>query len=911
MLGRVPAPFEVDLAAIMALPEGEREEEFARAAVLKRVLDENPLWRYLPHEGELQWKREQWERLCLERGPGVAVPAHLRVTGFEQRGQKAFHEISAPVGAFVAGNRSGKSHCGVVDNAIQTLPPGFLPPWLLPYKRWGFDGEVFVRIIGPDLANWLAKVMLPKIRRLLPAAALWRGAFDRAYNDRERRLRFADGSWWDFLCFRGGQRALLPDGVWKRVDQLQAGEMVQTRHGPRRVVRSVSYSEGPLLKVTTRGGAEIVSTPNHPHMTAGGDWVRTDMLEVGDVLDVRIGDTGGVAALEEWELGWMAVLIGDGLISGSQRTVQFSVDGRSPLLDELPPLPEGYRVRWRISKQSGDCETGYLVKPGRGPGNLVNQMLRKHGLWGCRAHDKFIPDAVFREPLERRARFLRWLWATDGTVAEGQKVRAHYTTCSERLAHDVKFLLWSLGLRAAVVEFTAKVGGFRKRESTMFLVRISASQIGDFCQLVGRAGQDFSHLVNGPRARREERSSGRIRSIEFVGVEPVYCVEVEDVHELIVEGVVTSNTHDMELDAFSGADLDRAHFDEEPEGEPGRARYEETLGRLVDRDGEVRWTLTPLLGLSFAYYELTLDDRPRCDEEVVVVTGDIDHNPHLSEQGRARFLRRFEKDPLKLKARKSGSWVHFAGLIYDEWRDDVHVVADRELPRASTPAGPGGLLVPVYAAIDPGINQDHQMALVMAFVEELEDGRDRIEVFHTYKFANGVVEDMANHFHAVCARLGSQTRWNVIDPSAQNRSPQTGRSIQWEFQRHGVHTILGQNARVAGFNAVKERLAPKDAQGNALAPTLVVQASCMDLIDEIRTYRWKKPRGQRQDAPRAEPIKVNDDLLDALRYLVMSLPQKAHGLQEGELDDSLPARAFRENVRRLGRGRRARVGGVF
>jgi hypothetical protein len=57
--------------------------------------------------------------------------------------------------------------------------------------------------------------------------------------------------------------------------------------------------------------------------------------------------------------------------------------------------------------------------------------------------------------------------------------------------------------------------------------------------------------------------------------------------------------------------------------------------------------------LSFAYYELTADDKPRWDEECRVVLGDIDHNPHLSDAGRARFLKRFAKDPLKLAASKS------------------------------------------------------------------------------------------------------------------------------------------------------------------------------------------------------------------------------------------------------------------
>jgi hypothetical protein len=104
----------------------------------------------------------------------------------------------------------------------------------------------------------------------------------------------------------------------------------------------------------------------------------------------------------------------------------------------------------------------------------------------------------------------------------------------------------------------------------------------------------------------------------------------------------------------------------------------------------VRWTLTPLLGLSHVYYELTDDQgEPRKDDEVWVVTGDIDHNPHISERGKRKFLKRFKDDPLKLQARKSGRWVHFAGRIYDEFEETDfdgergHLCAPRPIPRAT------------------------------------------------------------------------------------------------------------------------------------------------------------------------------------------------------------------------------------
>jgi hypothetical protein len=71
--------------------------------------------------------------------------------------------------------------------------------------------------------------------------------------------------------------------------------------------------------------------------------------------------------------------------------------------------------------------------------------------------------------------------------------------------------------------------------------------------------------------------------------------------------------------------------------------------------------------------------------------------------------------------------------------NDKHVVPDREIPRDEHDKP----LVPVYAAIDPGINKDHQAAYVFAWCDE----DDVLEVFHAVKFADRTVEDVAAYFH--------------------------------------------------------------------------------------------------------------------------------------------------------------------
>jgi hypothetical protein len=124
--------------------------------------------------------------------------------------------------------------------------------------------------------------------------------------------------------------------------------------------------------------------------------------------------------------------------------------------------------------------------------------------------------------------------------------------------------------------------------------------------------------------------------------------------------------------------------------------------------------------------------------------------------------------------------------------------------------------------------------------------------------------------------------------------------VQDEYRQARVHTIPAQNSHELGFNAVRQRLA---------SDRLKVQASCEGLI-QFMEYRWKSPRGQQVDKPKAEPIKRNDDELDTLRYLVVDLPKPPRKQEADEDGLDFHNRAFRQHLRRL-RSRAGRVGGVM
>src|SRR3954469_9038145 len=131
------APFEVDLDAILELPEGpDREAALRQVAVLKERVEKNPLWGFRPHAGEMERKLKAGEPL----------------SGEESRGQVEYLEQSQRgtyIAAVVAGNRFGKSHIGAADALIQTLPPELVPPWLESYRRRPYSGDFRVRFVIP------------------------------------------------------------------------------------------------------------------------------------------------------------------------------------------------------------------------------------------------------------------------------------------------------------------------------------------------------------------------------------------------------------------------------------------------------------------------------------------------------------------------------------------------------------------------------------------------------------------------------------------------------------------------------------------------------------------------------------------------------------------------------------------
>ena len=315
-------------------------------------------------------------------------------------------------------------------------------------------------------------------------------------------------------------------------------------------------------------------------------------------------------------------------------------------------------------------------------------------------------------------------------------------------------------------------------------------------------------------------------------------------------------TFEQDLDKFGGAAKHRIHYDEEPP----HAIRKESMMRLIDYGGDELFTMTPLQGMSWMYDEIWEPFVKRTSREATVVVVDMDDNPFLDTATKERALAGLSQE--ERKSRKSGRFVHFAGMIYDQFSPSTHVIPERPIGYAVPPD------CNVYVGIDPGMRI--MAAVIWCYVtpEDVMVAFDELALQgHTVAQVAEAIK-LTNLKHGVSA--GDQIvplapSWYVIDPAARNVSHQTGRSDQSEFVDHGIVTILGQNSVTAGINRVRERL--KNGR-------LLVSAACPVLISEFQRYRWKTATRSEGD-PKEAPVKTDDHVLDALRYVVMSRPYVA------------------------------------
>ena len=212
----------------------------------------------------------------------------------------------------------------------------------------------------------------------------------------------------------------------------------------------------PTRRITTRSGRRTEATSNHPFLTPTG-WRELKDLTPGDLIAVpRSLPWFGDRDVAEAEAKLLGYLLGDGCLRGGTPTLTTS----SPAIaDEAADLAAAFGTRCQVASDTLAYDTD-------APANWLTRWLEDLGVWGCNAHEKFVPDAVFDFTRERVAQFLSRLFATDGSVWANEEhgyFGVSYSSVSRRLVSDVQHLLLRFSILSYVRERRIQYEGGVKR----------------------------------------------------------------------------------------------------------------------------------------------------------------------------------------------------------------------------------------------------------------------------------------------------------------------------------------------------------------------------------------------------------------------------------------------------------------
>lgn len=297
-------------------------------------------------------------------------------------------------------------------------------------------------------------------------------------------------------------------------------------------------------------------------------------------------------------------------------------------------------------------------------------------------------------------------------------------------------------------------------------------------------------------------------------------------------------TFEQEVDKFGGVTLDRVHLDEEPPGEKGQRIYQQCCNRVIRRGGQVMFTMTPLFGLSWVKAEVW---DHRHEEDFFATKASMLDNPTLPREEIEKRTGNLSKE--EFASIVEGGFSHFAGKVFDEFTEDKHV--------CDPPTKEHVKDLEVLVGIDPSLTRTG--VVWVGF-----DSDNHALVFDEIAMSGSTVEQICAEIGKRNKRWGVEPVFNVIDPAARNRALVNAEQVEAEFARHGVYCVHGQNAREPGINIMKRRL-------QADPPTLMVSRELSELPQEFEMYR-KDPRSDGA----YDVVKVFDDCLDALRYVLMT-----------------------------------------
>ena len=500
----------------------------------------------------------------------------------------ASHESKTPILLYTFANGVGKSKISAhfVANIIYGPQNGWFDYEI--FRRWPYPRVIWYVSNAPALKD----TVIPEILRLLKP-----GTFTtrKGHSDHITEINILwGGKKWQLMfktydqdpkvfestsvgCLDENERVLMADGTWKAIGDILVGDEViaygakdawrrslnKGERMPRgQQVNTVSakivHQDREMLEICGSGGFSIRCTPDHRFWVYAHGWMEAQDIKEGMKLSRQDISIDGTWQCEPWQAAILGALIGDGSVTGKH--VHFTCYNDTLLEGVRALLPVGYEIHL-VGSISRPDRKEYRIVTKAYHFNQLKLWLKEVGIWGHYAKDKFIPEIIFKETIDKKVLFLEYLYATDGWFS-GRSIG--YASTSKRLVADLKLLLQSIGINSSLYfkerqrpqwndQWHLQIN--KSTEIVRFCDQITVKPKADAQQSVlresmkgqmqrkrqGQAIMGGDVLATETPGQRKRRKMLIVKSVEPVGKGTVVDIQTDPNHNFVTNGVLTHN----------------------------------------------------------------------------------------------------------------------------------------------------------------------------------------------------------------------------------------------------------------------------------------------------------------------------------------------------------------------------------
>ncbi len=294
---------------------------------------------------------------------------------------------------------------------------------------------------------------------------------------------------------------------------------------------------------------------------------------------------------------------------------------------------------------------------------------------------------------------------------------------------------------------------------------------------------------------------------------------------------------DQGREKFQGTSLDYVWFDEEPPLDI----YMECKMRVIDKNGEIFGTMTPLKGLTWVYNEIYLNERH--DDDIWYESISWQDNPFLNQDEIKKLKSQMSEK--ELESRCDGKFINQNGLVYPNFDENFNVIEPFDVPKEWYD----------NISIDPGYTNPLSCHFYAC------DNDDNIYVIAEVYASQVPIEQHAQNIHNIADNLGWQKNSKgflsaLIDSASLQKTLACQDSVAQKFYENKILVNTKVNKSLVGLQKVRKYICNANGERK-----LFIFKNCVNMIREIKSYSWGTDEN---------PIKKNDHAMDELRYYIMS-----------------------------------------